>query len=53
MKNLFNLGTTLTKEAQKSVIGGKRCTKNSDCPSGVCAHFEAPIGNYPAGWSCL
>ena len=57
MKNLLKLGTPLTKEAQKSVLGGyiqaDTCKTNSDCGSGVCATFSEPVGSYPAGKHCL
>lgn len=61
MKNLLNLGKPLSKEAQKSIIGGKldpikkrKCSSNSDCPGGgVCATFQQQTGDYPAGKYCL
>lgn len=57
MKNLINLGTPLTKKAQKAVFGGymlaDTCKTNADCPSGVCANFHAQTGQYPPGKHCL
>ena len=54
--NALNLGKSLTRGEMKSVNGGKAanpCKKNSDCGSGVCAHFETQTGSYPAGNYCL
>lgn len=60
MNYLKNLGKPLTSNELKFIQGGrladlkkKACSVNSDCGSGVCAHFEKPTGDYPAGNYCL
>ena len=57
MKNVLNLGTPLTKEAQKAVLGAyiqaDTCKTNADCGSGACVFFERQTGGYPAGKHCL